>query len=206
MSFVYDVIVIGSGFGGSVSALRLAEKGYRVAVLEAGRRWPLDELPKRSWDARKMIWAPWLGLTGIERFSILDNCVVLSAAGVGGGSLIYGNVLYEPRDRRFFNDRSWAQITDWQSELTPFYNQAKSMLGVATNPFVAPGDDVLREVARDMGVEDTFRPTDVGVFFGEPGMKVSDPYFGGLGPARVGCLNCGVASPAARMAPRTHSR
>ena len=185
----YDVIVIGSGFGGSVSALRLTEKGYRVGVLEAGRRWRSEDFPKTNWRLRDSIWAPKLGLTGTQRISLLGKVTLFSAAGVGGGSLIYGNTLYEPLDN-FYSDPHWAHITDWRSELAPYYDQAKRMLGVETNPRRTPADEVLREVAADLGVEDTFHHTNVGVFFGEPGVEVDDPYFGGVGPRRAGCIHC----------------
>jgi cholesterol oxidase len=185
----YDVIVIGSGFGGSVSALRLSEKGYRVGVLEAGRRWRSEDFPKTNWRLRDSIWAPRLGLTGTQRISLLGKCTLFSAAGVGGGSLIYGNTLYEPLDN-FWNDPHWAHITDWRAELAPYYDQAKRMLGVAQNPRMTPADEVLRDIAADLGVADTFHPTNVGVFFGEPGVEVDDPYFGGAGPRRSGCIHC----------------
>ena len=187
----YDVLVIGSGFGGSVSALRLSEKGYRVGVLEAGRRWDPEDIPKTNWNVRKSIWAPRLGLTGTQRISLLGKCALFSAAGVGGGSLIYGNTLYQPLDE-FYTDEAWAHITDWRSELAPYYDQAKRMLGVAQNPRTTPADEVLLEVARELGVEDTYHRTDVGVFFneGSEGVEVDDPYFGGAGPRRAGCVHC----------------
>jgi cholesterol oxidase len=187
--FDYDVIVIGSGFGGSVSALRLTEKGYRVGVLEAGRRWTSGDFPKTNWRLRDSIWAPKLGLTGTQRISLLGKVTLFSAAGVGGGSLIYGNTLYEPLDN-FWSDPHWSHITDWRAELAPYYDQAKRMLGVETNPRETPADVVLREVAADLGVEDTFHHPNVGVFFGEPGVEVDDPYFGGAGPRRTGCIHC----------------
>ena len=185
-----DVVVIGSGFGGSVSALRLVEKGYSVAVLEAGRRFDAQTLPKTSWHARSFFWLPRLGLTGIQRISLLRDVMVLSGAGVGGGSLVYANTLYEPLDP-FYVDPQWAHIADWRAELAPFYRQAKAMLGVVENPTMTPADEVMAEVAADMGVRDTFHPTPVGVYFGEPGVEVADPFFGGAGPARRGCIQCG---------------
>ncbi len=189
--FDYDVVVIGSGFGGSVSALRLTEKGYRVAVLESGRRWPAEAIPKSNWNVRRSIWAPRLGLTGPQRISLLGKCAVFSASGVGGGSLIYGNTLYEPLPN-FYTDRQWAHIADWRTELAPYYDQAKRMLGVAPNPRVTPADEVIRSIADDMGVGDTYHPTNVGVFFNEEqtGVEVDDPYFGGAGPRRSGCIHC----------------
>jgi cholesterol oxidase len=186
----YDVVVVGSGFGGSVSALRLAEKGYRVGVLEAGRRFTPATLPKTSWDLRNFLWAPRLGMRGIQRITLLSDVVVLSAAGVGGGSLVYANTLYQP-PAAFFGDPRWAGITDWARELAPHYEQASRMLGVTVQPSMTPSDEVIRSVAEDMGVGGTFRRTPVGVFFGEPGKTVPDPFFGGAGPDRTGCLECG---------------
>ena len=187
----YDVIVIGSGFGGSVAALRLTEKGYRVGVLEAGRRWNAEDIPKTNWNIRKSIWAPRLGFTGPQRISVLGKCLVFSGSAVGGGSLIYGNTLYEPLPD-FYRDKAWAHLTDWKDELAPYYDQAKRMLGVVTNPRTGPKDELLLEVAKDRGVADTFHPTDVGVFFneGREGVEVDDPYFGGAGPRRAGCIHC----------------
>ncbi|MFD3592475.1 GMC oxidoreductase [Nocardia sp. NPDC058640] len=191
MTYDYDVIVVGSGFGGSVTALRLTEKGYRVGVLESGRRWNVDDYPKTNWNIAKSIWAPRLGLTGPQRISALGKCLVFSGAGVGGGSLIYGNTLYEPLPE-FYRDRAWAHITDWKSELAPYYDQAKRMLGVVENPQLGPKDEVLLQIARDMQVADTFHRTQVGVFFneGSEGVEVDDPYFGGAGPRRAGCIHC----------------
>ncbi|MGV9677827.1 GMC oxidoreductase [Nocardia sp. NPDC003482] len=186
----FDVLVVGSGFGGSVTALRLVEKGYRVGVLEAGRRFADDELPKTSWDLRKFLWAPKLGCFGIQRIHLLRNVLILGGAGVGGGSLNYANTLYVPPEP-FFRDAQWRDITDWRAELTPYYEQATKMLGVVRNPHITPADEVFRKVAEDMGVGDTFVQTPVGVFFGKPGETVADPYFGGVGPDRTGCLECG---------------
>jgi cholesterol oxidase len=187
----YDVIVIGSGFGGSVAALRLTEKGYRVGVLEAGRRFTDDALPTTSWDARNFVWAPRLGLKGIQRFHVLNNVVILAGAGVGGGSLNYANTLYEPLPP-FYDDPQWAHITDWREELAPHYAQAKKMLGVVTNPTMTTPDDEMKRLADQFGRGETFRRTPVGVFFGPgPGVEVTDPYFGGVGPSRQGCLECG---------------
>jgi cholesterol oxidase len=186
-----DVVVIGSGFGGSTTALRLTEKGYRVAVLEAGRRFDEATLPATSWRLRSFLWAPRLGCYGIQRISLLKDVMILSGAGVGGGSLNYANTLYEPLPP-FYADPQWGHITDWRSELAPFYDQATRMLGVVPNPTITPSDEVMREVAVEMGVGDTFGPTPVGVFFGEgPGVETPDPYFGGAGPARRGCIQCG---------------
>src|SRR5579884_3539497 len=191
----YDVIVIGSGFGGSVTALRLTEKGYRVGVLEAGRRFDPASYPKTSWDLRRFLWAPALGCYGIQRIHLLRDALILAAAGVGGGSLVYANTLYEPAPA-FYADPQWAHITDWRAELAPHYDQAKRMLGVVTNPTVTPSDREMQRLAEQFGKADTYRPTPVGVFFGadgakEPGKTVPDPYFGGEGPARTGCIECG---------------
>jgi cholesterol oxidase len=191
----YDVVVVGSGFGGSVSALRLVEKGYRVAVIEAGRRFDDQSLPKTSWDIRRFIWAPKLGLHGIQRIHLLKDVVVLAGAGVGGGSLVYANTLYEPPPS-FFEDPQWRHITDWRAELAPFYRQARKMLGVVSQPSLSPADQAMRAVADQMGAGHTFVSAPVGVFFGregrqEPGRLFDDPYFGGAGPARRGCVQCG---------------
>ncbi|MET8977759.1 GMC family oxidoreductase [Streptomyces sp. NPDC004539] len=198
----YDVLVVGSGFGGSVTALRLTEKGYRVGVLEAGRRFARDLLPKNSWDLRNYLWAPRLGLYGIQRIHLLGNVMVLAGAGVGGGSLNYANTLYVP-PKAFFEDPQWKEITDWEAELTPYYDQARRMLGVRLNPTVTPSDVHLRAAAQSMGVGDTFHMAPVGVFFGDgddadgqapkarPGEEVADPYFGGAGPKRRACTECG---------------
>jgi cholesterol oxidase len=191
----YDVLIIGSGFGGSVSALRLTEKGYRVGVLEAGRRFADEEFAKTSWNLRKFLWMPKLGMYGIQRIHLLRNVMILAGAGVGGGSLNYANTLYVPPEP-FFADPQWKHITDWRAELMPHYEQAKRMLGVVMNPTFTDADRILKEVADDMGVGDTFVPTPVGVFFGPdgekaPGKTFADPYFGGAGPERTGCIECG---------------
>ena len=187
----FDVVIIGSGFGGSVSALRLTEKGYRVAVLEAGRRFTDDEFARTSWRLRRYLYAPALGCYGILRLTLLPDVLVMSGAGVGGGSLGYANTLYEPPGA-FFADPQWAAVTDWRTELAPHYDQAKRMLGVTVNPVTTAADEALRAVAADLGVGDTFRRTPVGVFFGDrPGTTVPDPFFGGAGPDRPGCTHCG---------------
>jgi cholesterol oxidase len=194
----YDVVVIGSGFGGSVAALRLAEKGYRVAVLEAGRRFADDEFPRTSWRARSFLWAPALRCFGIQRMTLLraergagkTRVLVLSGAGVGGGSLVYANTLYEPLPD-FYDDPQWRGITDWRAELAPHYDQAKRMLGVVTYPRLTAADRAMRAVAEKMGVGETFHATPVGVFLGTPGATVPDPFFGGAGPERTGCTHCG---------------
>lgn len=187
----YDVVVVGSGFGGSVAALRLAEKGYAVHVFEAGRRFEDDEFAKTSWDARRYLWAPALKCFGVQRIHKLPDVMILAGAGVGGGSLNYANTLYKPT-AAFFKDAQWANITDWDEELSPHYDTAKRMLGVVEeNPCDGPVEQLMRDVASDLGVADSFRKTPVGVFFGESGRTVDDPYFGGEGPARTGCTECG---------------
>ena len=191
MPYDYDVLVIGSGFGGSVTALRLTEKGYRVGVLEAGRRFTDEQFATTSWRLRDYLWAPALGCYGILRLTLLRNVMIMSGAGVGGGSLGYANTLYEPPDT-FYADPQWADVTDWKTELAPYYEQAKRMLGVTTNPVRTDSDRALRTVAGDLGVGHTFRPTPVGVLFGEqPGQPVPDPFFGGAGPERRTCTLCG---------------
>ncbi|MGW5241915.1 GMC oxidoreductase [Monashia sp. NPDC004114] len=190
MGYDHDVVVIGSGFGGSVSALRLAEKGYRVHVFEAGRRFEDADFARTSWDVKRYLWAPRLGCFGVQRIHRLPDCLVLAGAGVGGGSLNYANTLYVPPPP-FFRDRQWAHITDWQSELAPHYATAQRMLGVVTNPCEGPVEQLMRDTAYDLGVGATFAKTPVGVFFGKPGVRVADPYFGGAGPQRTGCTECG---------------
>ncbi|MEU4249453.1 GMC family oxidoreductase [Amycolatopsis sp. NPDC026612] len=196
--FDYDVVVVGSGFGGSVAALRLTEKGYRVAVVEAGRRFADDEFAKTSWDLKRYLWAPQVGCYGIQRIHMLNDVMVLAGAGVGGGSLVYANTLYRPL-KPFYADRQWAHITDWEAELAPHYDQASRMLGVVTNPTVTPSDVVMRAVAEDMGVADSFHSTPVGVYFGKPGERAKDPYFGGAGPERTGCTECGSCMTGCRV-------
>jgi cholesterol oxidase len=190
----YDVLIIGSGFGGSVSALRLTEKGYRVGVLEAGARLRDEDFADTSWDLKRFLFQPALGCYGIQRIDLVKNALILAGAGVGGGSLVYANTLYEPLDA-FYRDPSWAHITDWKSELAPYYDQAKRMLGMVTNPHVTPADKIMQQVAEEMGVGDSFHLAPVGVFFGQegvaPGTEVADPYFGGEGPSRNTCTECG---------------
>lgn len=194
MTFDYDVLVVGSGFGGSVTALRLTEKGYRVGVLEAGARFRDEDLPNTSFETTKYLFQPALGCYGIQRIDALKDCLILSGAGVGGGSLVYANTLYQPLEP-FYDDPQWRDIADWRAELAPYYDQAQRMLGVVDNPTHTPSDEVMRQVAADLGVEDTFHTTPVGVFFGGPGQNpdadVPDPFFGGAGPARRPCRECG---------------
>jgi len=188
--FDHDWIVIGSGFGGSVSALRLSEKGYSVAVLECGKRFADKDFPKSTWDLRRYFWAPRLGLKGIFRLTQFKDVAVVSGCGVGGGSLGYANTLYVP-GKDFFEDRQWAGLEDWEAELTPHYEEAQRMLGVVVHEDDDPADQLLRELGEQLGVGDTYQKTPVGVYFGEPGKSVPDPFFGGEGPARTGCIRCG---------------
>jgi cholesterol oxidase len=187
----HDWIVIGSGFGGSVSALRLAEKGYRVAVLECGRRYADWEFAKTTWDLKRFLWAPFMGFRGILRLTPFRDVFVASGAGVGGGSVVYANTLYRAKPEYFANPQ-WAGLADWQNELTPHYEVAERMFGINDVPFESPGDELLKKIAKEFGVEETFRRTPVGVFFGEPGVTVPDPYFNGEGPPRTGCSRCGA--------------
>ena len=190
----YDFVIIGSGFGGSVSALRLVEKGYKVCVLEQGKRFRDEDFAKTNRDLRKYLWAPIIKCFGIQKLTLFKDVLVLSGTGVGGGSLVYANTLLEPGES-FYQTGTWAGLGNWRKELAPHYVQAKKMLGVTPNPRAGEYDHVLRAVARDLGKEDTFRAANVGVYFAPPGQEgrqVSDPYFGGAGPARSGCTYCGA--------------
>jgi cholesterol oxidase len=189
--FDYDVVVIGSGFGGSVAAFRAAEKGYRVGVMESGKRWNDEDIPKTNWNLTHFLWQPEMEMYGIQRMEYLDDVLVLSGAGVGGGSHLYGNTLYVP-PKRFFEAREWAGITDWAGELAPFIDQASRMLGVVRVPYMPTDvDRYLQQVAIDMGRGESFNKAPVGVYYGSPGVEADDPYFGGVGPRRTGCIGCG---------------
>ncbi len=194
----FDAIVIGSGFGGSVSVLRLAEKGYRVLCIEKGKRFAAADFPRTNWDLPRWMWRPELGLRGIFQMSFLEHVTVLHGVGVGGGSLVYANTLPTPKDQ-FFEASSWAGLAQWKTELEPHYATARRMLGSARNPRMTRGDEVLREIARDLKREDQFHLTDVAVYFGAAGKKVPDPFFGGKGPDRAGCTFCGACMTGCRV-------
>jgi len=186
----YDFIIVGSGFGGSVSALRLGRKGYKVLVVEQGRRFTGSDFPKRNWNLRKWLWVPGLRFYGFFRISLFRHITVLSGTGVGGGSLVYANTLPVPKTH-FFKSGSWKNLMDWEKELAPYYQIAKEMLGVVPNPRFGPGDYAMGHLAESIGKMDQFSATNVAVFFGEPEVKVADPYFNGSGPDREGCRFCG---------------
>jgi cholesterol oxidase len=188
--FDYDYVIIGSGFGGSVSALRLAEKGYSVLVLEKGKRLTAQDFPRSNWDLRRWLWLPQLKFHGLFQMTFFRHVTIMSGAGVGGGSLVYANTLPIPK-RGFFASESWAHLADWESELRNFYSTSLAMLGANPNPRLDTGDKALRQLAGQIGKADDFEPTNVGVFFGEPEITVPDPYFDGKGPARTGCRFCG---------------
>jgi cholesterol oxidase len=185
-----DVAVIGSGFGGSVAALRLTEKGYRVTVLEKGRRWRPEDFPKTNWNISKSFWIPKIGCHGIFGMKLLREALVLHGVGVGGGSLVYANTLFEPPET-VWDDPQWKGLEDWRAVMPAHYETARRMLGVTDNPRLGPADEALRRAAARRGKEGTFRNTPVGIYFGEPDVTVPDPYFDGEGPERTGCTFCG---------------
>jgi len=187
---VFDFVIIGSGFGGSVAALRLAEKGYRVLVLERGKRYNAQDFPKTNWNIFKYLWLPAARCFGIMGINFFKDIWILNGSGVGGGSLVYASTHIKP-PRAFFEAEEWRDLADWETELAPFYEVADRMLGTAENPRFWPADHRLHEIAQEIGQGDTFKPTPVGIFFGEPGVTVPDPFFGGQGPERVGCIHCG---------------
>jgi cholesterol oxidase len=186
----YDWLVVGSGFGGSVASLRLAEKGYRVGLIESGRRVTDDDMPRSTWDLRRYFWAPRLGMKGIFRLTLFRDIVVVSGSGVGGGSLGYANTLYRA-PARFYADPQWEGLEDWATALAPHYDTAERMLGVVTVEADDPADQLLREFGREIGADKTYAKTRVGVYFGTPGETVADPFFDGAGPERTGCIACG---------------
>jgi len=186
----FDFIIVGSGFGGSVSAMRLAQKGYRVAVVEAGKRWRAPDFPKTNWNAWKYLWAPRLGCFGIQNITLLKGVMVLHGSGVGGGSLVYANTLMRPQ-ASVFDDRAWSRAVAWEEELGPHFETARRMLGVTENRALMEGERTLQRVSERMGAADTFHATEVGVYFGKPNVTVPDPYFEGAGPERTGCNLCG---------------
>ncbi|MBX3234082.1 MAG: GMC family oxidoreductase [Labilithrix sp.] len=188
-AFDVDYAIVGSGFGGSVSALRLVEKGYSVTVLEMGKRWRAEDFPETTWNVRKYLWRPWLGMYGMLQMTLVKDAFFLHGAGVGGGSLIYANTMLVPPDEAF-EDPRWIGL-DWKKELAPHYATAKKMLGVVESQVVVETDRILKEVAEDMGRGHTWKKADVAVYFGEPGVTVKDPFFGGEGPDRTGCIMCG---------------
>ncbi len=186
----FDYVIVGSGFGGSVSAMRLTEKGYTVLVMERGKRFRDQDFAKSTWHVRKYIWLPLLKCFGILQISTFRDVFVLHGSGVGGGSLGYANVLMEPSDKMFAAP-AWSHLADWKTVLQPHYRTAKRMLGVNRNPCLWPADEVMHAISTELGTTATFQPTNVGTFFGEPGKTVPDPFFGGEGPDRTGCLHCG---------------
>ncbi len=186
----WDFLIIGSGFGGSASALRLTEKGYRVLVLEKGPRFGPEDFPKTNWDVKRWMWRPKLGWRGLFRMTFFRHVTVLSGVGVGGGSLVYANTLPIPTDA-FFESPSWGHLAKWKEELAPHYQTARRMLGATVNPLETYPDEVLKEIAHETGRPEKFGPTTVAVYFGKPGQTVADPYFSGEGPARTGCIACG---------------
>ena len=187
---VYDYVIIGSGFGGSVSAWRLTEKGYSVLVIERGKRWNADDFPKTNWNVFKYLWMPSLRCFGPQGLNFFKDLWLLNGSGVGGGSLIYASTHRIP-PRRFFEAEEWAHLADWEAELMPHYHTANHMLGTATNPCLWPADHTLHSIAVDLGQADTFESTGVGIYFGEAGVTTKDPYFNGEGPTRTGCIHCG---------------
>lgn len=190
MTVVFDYVIVGSGFGGSVSAYRLAEKGYSVLVLERGKRYNAEDFPKTNWNIFNYLWMPSLRCFGFQGLIFFKDMWLLNGSGVGGGSLVYASTHIKP-PRSFFEGPEWSDLADWEAELAPHYETANRMLGTAENPRFWPADHQLYEIAKDLGTEKSFHPTPVGIYFGEPGKTVPDPYFEGQGPQRSGCIHCG---------------
>ncbi len=186
----YDFVIIGSGFGGSVSALRLAEKGYSVLVIEKGKRYEKDDFAKTNWNIKRWLWLPFLKCYGIMKMSFYRHITIISGVGVGGGSLVYANTLPKP-EKAFFNQGSWANLADWEKELEPHYETCWKMLGATENPKLGAADLALKKLAGQLGKEKDFSPTKVAVYFGKPDETVPDPYFNGKGPYRSSCAFCG---------------
>ena len=187
----WDYVIVGSGFGGSVSALRLAEKGYRVLVLEKGKRFAKGDFPVNNRDLKRWMWNPALGMHGIFQMTFLRHVTIVHGVGVGGGSLVYANTLPMPTDR-FYDSPSWGHLGDWKKDLAPHYEMARKMLGAVKNTHLTPADHILKDIAKEIGREEHFDTPHVAVYFGEPGREVPDPYFGGEGPPRTGCIECGA--------------
>lgn len=187
----YDFVVVGSGFGGSVAALRLSEKGYRVLVIEKGRWFKLNDFPRTNWQLRKWLWLPSLHFFGLFKITFFRHIGVVSGVGVGGGSLVYANTLPRPKPT-FFNSGSWAGLADWEKELEPFYQEAWKMLGAQEYTFQDQGDIAIRQLAAQIDRAHQVEPAKVAIYFGEPNVTVPDPYFGGKGPDRTGCNRCGA--------------
>lgn len=190
MELDYDFIIIGSGFGGSVSAFRLSEKGYKVLVVEKGKWYKAKDFAKTNWNIRKWLWIPFFRCFGIMKLTIFRHVAIISGTGVGGGSLVYANTLPVPKSD-FYNTGSWKELNNWEEELIPYYATAKKMLGVTRNPKLFSGDFELKQLAKEMGKEEEFEHTNVGVYFGEENVTAKDPYFKGQGPDRKGCVFCG---------------
>jgi cholesterol oxidase len=196
--FDTDIAIIGSGFGGSVAALRLSEKGHRVTVLEKGKRWRTHDFPESNWNLRKSFWFPWIGCYGTWSMHLLREVLILHGVGVGGGSLLYANTLFNPPET-VWDDPQWKELGDWRAVMPAHYATARRMLGATENPKLGPADEALRRAAAKRGREHSFRATSVGVFFGEPELEVSDPYFEGAGPRRTGCTFCGACMTGCRV-------
>jgi cholesterol oxidase len=188
--FDVDVVIVGSGFGGAVAALRLTERGYRVWVIEKGKRWRPEDFPKTNWNIQRSFWLPWIGCYGIWGMHLFRDFLILHGIGVGGGSLLYANTHLAPNET-VWDDPLWKELEDWRRVMPPHYTVARRMLGSSPTPRLGAGDEALHRIAERRGLGHTFHPTDVGVFFGEPDVEVDDPYFGGAGPRRTGCTFCG---------------